>query len=84
MLSAICFNLDQFKNLSSGNGLKCWTRNLEGPGSSCSGSTGFCHGQYASEPLPSTDETQGIDEHVSCYFDMTEMILKAYKTLSSL
>ena len=46
-----------------GSVVKCITCNLEAPGSSCTGSSGFCGtvlGQDISETQPSTGETQEI------------------------
>ena len=61
--------------------VKCVTRNLEAPGSSRTGFSGFFResvlGQDTSEPQPRTGETQGIHEFVSYRRDMGEITLKA-------
>ena len=69
MSSAICFNLDQSKVLSSGNELKPqlihWVL------------YGSVLGKNISKALPSAGITKELHGHASCCHDLTEIMLKA-------
>ena len=73
-----CHSYNSLKVLH-GSVVKCLTHNPENPGSRHTGSSGcFCGsvlGQDTSEPQPSTGETQGRHEFVSCCCNMTEILL---------
>ena len=68
------------KGVLRGTVVKCLTSNPGVLGLSRTGSSGFFRGsvlgQDASEPQPSTGETQEDINNVSCRHDMTEILLK--------
>ena len=74
-------NLEVCSGAPRGSVARCATRNLEAPGSRCTGPSEFFRGsvfgQDTSEPLPSTGETQEINEFMCSSCDMTEIVLKA-------
>ena len=83
LLFPLCFQKTCTANsrVPRGSVVKCFTRNPGVLGSSRTASSGFFRrsvlGQDTSESQPSTGETQGSMNNVSCRRDMTEILLKA-------